>query len=245
MAGGLTALTYLSQWKFYSGSNYFFSHVLALWLLLMTGCASTSDINTDLQESIDWYTGAAGYVNDELAKALLERAATSQDPLALMWMARVYSTGRMGFAQDLTLARRIAAGVIGAVEQLASEGNAEANFLIGTAFAEGLGRPLDPAEAARWYERAARMGNMLAHHNMGNIYAAGTGVPQDDLLAVSWWQQAAAQGDAIPQFRLAVMFEEGRGTNFDMDAAIRWYEDSARRGYSQAKAALARLEKSN
>lgn len=210
-------------------------------LLTMFSCSNRLALDDDLAESILWYTGAAGHVDDERAHTLLERAAASQDTLAIMWMARVYSTGRMGFGRDYELAQRTALEVIQAVEKLAQRGSSEANFLMGTAYAEGIGKKLDPILAAQWYERAASMGNMLAQHNMGNIYASGTGVEQNDALAVSWWQQAADQGDAIPQYRLAVMYEQGRGVEQDRDEAIRWYRDSAERGYAQAQEALIRL----
>ena len=221
---------------------FFRQCVLVICLLIVGGCNVTPDLNTDLANAIDWYTGAAGYVDDERARMLLERAAATQDTLAVMWIARVHSTGRMGFLQDRSLAQQIASSVIQDVERLAEEEVAEANFLMGTSYAEGLGNTTDLVEAATWYRRAALMGNMLAQHNMGNIYASGSGVPQDDSLAVYWWRQAAEQGDAIPQFRLAVMFEEGRGVGRDIDEAISWYKESASRVYSQARAALDRLE---
>lgn len=220
---------------------FFRSAALSCCCLLLAGCVSTAGLNPDLTASIAWYTGAAGHVDDNRARRLLERAAASEDPLAIMWIARVHSTGRMGFARDLDLARQVAEGVIADVEGLANADVAEAGFLMGTAFAEGLGKTVDPGAAASWYERAALLGNMLAQHNMGNIYAAGTGVPQDDTRAVFWWRQAADQGDAIPQFRLAVMLEQGRGVGVNIDAALRWYRQSAGRGYAPAQAALARL----
>ncbi|MDA1372318.1 MAG: tetratricopeptide repeat protein [Proteobacteria bacterium] len=194
-----------------------------------------------MAEAINWYTGAAGHVDDARARLLLERAAASQDTLAVMWIARVHSTGRMGFMQDRNLAQEVASNVIQDVERLANANVAEACFLMGTAFAEGLGKTVDPVAAARWYERAALLGNMLAQHNMGNIYASGTGVPQNNALAVSWWLQAAAQGDAIPQFRVAEMFERGLGVDLDIEQATRWYRESARRGYGPAQVALDRL----
>ena len=216
-------------------------NAFVLWLLTVTSCIAIPSLNADLTEAIGWYTGAVGYVDNARARGFLERAASSEDPLAIMWIARVHSTGRMGFTQDRNLAEQVASSVIQDVERLANEDVAEACFLMGTAFAEGLGKTVNPLAAARWYERAALLGNMLAQHNMGNIYASGTGVPQNDSLAVSWWLQAAEQGDAIPQFRLAVMFEQGLGIDLDIEQAIRWYEESARRGYSQAQEALDRI----
>jgi len=182
-----------------------------------------------------------GKVDDNRARQLLERAVETRDPLATMWLARVYSTGRMTFTANKPQAIIIAESVIEEIESLADEGNPEAMFLMGTAFAEGLAKPIDPELAVVWYRRAAKQGNTLAIHNMGNVYAAGSGVEQSDEQAVKCWRQAAEKGDVIPQLRLATMYEEGRGTGQDLDQAIFWYRQAATRGNSAAAAALSRL----
>ncbi|GAC14238.1 tetratricopeptide repeat protein [Aliiglaciecola lipolytica] len=198
-------------------------------------------VDANLLESIKWYTGETGKVDDSKAKTLLEKAASTHDPLAIMWIARVYSTGRMGFPADKDKAKEIAAKVITDVEQLAQQQVAEANFLMGTAYAEGLGKTKNDEEAVIWYRRAAIEGHVLAQHNLGNVYASGTGVQQNDELAVNWWRQAAEQGDAIPQYQLGVMYEKGKGVSKDLKTSIDWYQKAADRGNAKAKSALQRL----
>ncbi len=209
--------------------------------LLTCQSVSVSEIDSSLVESIRWYTGETGTVDDARAKVLLEEAVARGDAISLMWLARVYSTGRMGFPADKTQAKQIAAGVIAEIERRANAGSAEAAFLMGTAYAENLARPLDPVQAVQWYRLAAAQQHVLAQHNLGNVYFSGTGVPQDDAMAVQWWTLAAEQGDAIPQYRLGIMFEEGRGVSTDLQQALRWYRDSAQRGNANARAALLRL----
>jgi len=168
-------------------------------------------------------------------------AAADEDPISRMWLARCYSTGRMGFERDPGRARAMAADIVATIRDLASHGEAEALFLMGTAYDEALGVVEDPAEAAAWYRRAADAGHVLAAHNMGNLHAAGRGVRQSDEQAVAWWRKAAEQGDAIPMLRLGTMYEEGRGVPRDLEQAKAWYARAASRGNAQAKAALARL----
>lgn len=199
-------------------------------------------VDANLTESIRWYVGATGQVDDSRAKALLEQAALDRDPLSMMWMARVYSTGRMGFKSDTRRAREIAATVIADVEALAAQGNVEAGFLMGTAFAEGLGKSRDDAEAISWYLRAAEAGHILAQHNLGNAYDSGTGVQRNAVQAVSWWRRAAEQGDAIPEFQLGRAYEKGAGVERDLTAALAWYRRSAQRGYGRAREAARQLE---
>jgi uncharacterized protein len=217
--------------------------VLALLALPVAGLAQTT-VDPDLVESIRWYVGATGRVDDARAKALLEKAAADADPLSTMWMARVYSTGRMGFKADARRAKEIAAGVIGDVEALAGQGNIEAQFLMGTAFAEKLGKPRDDVAAVGWYRRAAEAGHLLAQHNLGNAYDSGTGVRRDPVQAVAWWRRAAEQGDAIPQFQLGRSYERGVGVTWDLREAYAWYSNSASRGYGRAIDAVRRMDRS-
>ncbi|MDT8429844.1 MAG: tetratricopeptide repeat protein [Pseudomonadales bacterium] len=216
--------------------------ILLASLLLMGACQPVPGTDAELQRAIDLYTGVAGTVDDAQAKRLLESAVAREETLAIMWLARVYSTGRMGFPADKAQAQSIAAGVIDDIAQLAAAGNPEAKFLMGTAFAEGLGKAQNPELAVQWYRRAAADAHVLAQHNLGNVYFSGTGVEQSDAMAVYWWTLAAEQGDAIPQFRLAEMLEQGRGTARDAEAALRWYRKAAAKGNVNARAALARLE---
>lgn len=216
--------------------------LLFLFLIFNTPVLIAADTNSDLQQAIAWYIGSTGQVDDSRAREHLEKASATGDTLSIMWLARVHSTGRMEFEKDYSLAQEIAADVIDEVESLAHQNHPEAMFLMGTAYAEGLGKEKDAAIAASWYQRAALLGNTLAQHNMGNIYESGTGVRQDDAQAVYWWLQAAAGGDAIPQWQLGRMYESGRGVEKDLNEALRWYRDSAARGNARAQQALARLE---
>lgn len=194
-----------------------------------------------LVEAVDWYTGVAGSVDNDRARELLEEAIAGGGPLATMWLARVHSTGRMGFPHDLERAREIADGVIRDVQRAAESGVLEAVFLMGTAFDEGLGKPVDHERAAQWHRRAAERGHVLGAHNIGNQYSEGRGVAVDPALAVEWWTLAADKGDAITQLRLGESYEAGRGVTRDLDVARDWYGRAAAAGNAEAQEALARL----
>ena len=216
---------------------------IAFNLCLLMYCSvppTASDVL--LVESIRWYTGENGKVDHVLARGLLEQSVTEGDSLSIMWLARVYISGRMTFPQDPNRAQKLAKSVANEVEALAHEGNTEAMFLLGTAYAEGLGRTRDEFAGARWYRAAAEKGHTLAQHNLGNAYFAGIGVQQSDQLAVQWWTLAARSGDAIPQVRLAEMYEQGRGVLKDISTAFCWYRNAAQRGDKNAAAAVVRLQ---
>ena len=211
-------------------------------LLLAAGCSpAPAEPDPALVQAIDWYTGVARSVDDARARELLEQAVDREGVLSLMWLARVHSTGRMGFVRDEERARAIAAEVIAEVERAAEAGVLEAVFLMGTAFDEGLGKPVDPVQAAAWHRRAAERGHVLGAHNLGNQYAAGRGVEEDHALAAEWWLRAAERGDAITQLRLGEAYEAGRGVPLDLARAREWYGRAAAAGNAQALEALGRL----
>ena len=213
----------------------------AAWFPAGACVAAPGEPDPGLLEAVDWYTGVAGTVDDGRARELLRGAVDGGGPLAVMWLARVHSTGRMGFPRDEERARALAESVIRDVQRAAESGVLEAVFLMGTAYDEALGKPLDRVRAASWHRRAAERGHVLAAHNLGNAYAEGRGVAEDPALAVEWWERAAEEGDAITQLRLGEAYEAGRGIARDLDAARGWYERAAAAGNRQAREALERL----
>jgi TPR repeat protein len=53
---------------------------------------------------------------------------------------------------------------------------------------------MDPAEAARWYRKAAEQGLAEAQFNLGLRYYKGEGVRKSRTMALKWFRKAAAQG---------------------------------------------------
>lgn len=77
-----------------------------VFIAFAAGCvAAPQQPDAALLEAVDWYTGVAGAVADDRARALLDEAVAGDGPLAVMWLARVHSTGRMGFPRDGERAR--------------------------------------------------------------------------------------------------------------------------------------------
>jgi TPR repeat protein len=76
----------------------------------------------------------------------------------------------------------------------AERGEAGAQFVLGTLYAEGDGVPEDDVEAVRWFRLAAEQGDAFYQTILGSKYANGRGVPTDQVLAYMWYNLAAAQG---------------------------------------------------
>ena len=82
-----------------------------------------------------------------------------------------------------------------ATRHAAEQGDADAQFNLGSMYATGRGVPQDDAEAVRWYRLATEQGDASAQYLVGFAYATGRGVPEDDVTAHMWLNVAAATGD--------------------------------------------------
>ena len=85
---------------------------------------------------------------------------------------------------------------IKALRETAEQGDAAAQYDLGSMYFYGEEIPKDDAEAVKWLRKAAEQGYVEAQFRLGRIYANGRGVPKDDVEAVKCLRQAAEQGHA-------------------------------------------------
>lgn len=105
---------------------------------------------------------------------------------------------------------------------LADGGNAEAQFNLGLLHENGLGVPIDKAEAARWFRRAAEQEDRLAQAYLAEMYGKGLGVPRDDAEALRWFRRAAEHGHAPSQHNVGLFYATGRGVEPNEVEAYAW-----------------------
>ena len=79
------------------------------------------------------------------------------------------------------------------VRSLAEQGNAEAQFILGSMYRDGQGVEKDLEETLKWWKKAAELGNVDAQFALGNIYSGGFGVARDYVLSYMWFDITAAQ----------------------------------------------------
>ena len=82
----------------------------------------------------------------------------------------------------------------------AEQGNAEAQFYLGTCYYKGEGVEQNYSEAVKWFRKAADQGVASAQYLLGFYYECGKGVEQDLKEAKNWYRKAADQG-----FELAIV----------------------------------------
>ena len=94
---------------------------------------------------------------------------------------------------------------------LAEQGNAGAQYNLGSLYSNGKGVPQDYKEAVKWYRLSVKQGNAFAQVKLGYFYTVGQGVPQDKKEAVRLYRLSAEQGDATAQFNLGNQYANGTG----------------------------------
>ncbi len=109
----------------------------------------------------------------------------------LVWPALVHADYRAG-AKAYTLGDYATA--FKEWRPLAEQGDATAQYSLGTMYRHGQGVPQDDAQARGWYLKAAEQGYVFAQAALGLIYQHGQGVLQDYVQAHMWFNLTAAQG---------------------------------------------------
>ena len=121
-----------------------------------------------------------------------------------------------------------------ALQQQAQQGDAAAQFQLGTRFDAGQDVPQNFAMAAKWFRAAAEQGNAAAQNQLGKYLQSGLGGAQNHVEAVKWLQQAAQAGDPQHLVDLATMYENGFGVAQDYGGAAALYRRAAQLGHLDA-----------
>jgi TPR repeat protein len=78
--------------------------------------------------------------------------------------------------------------------EAAMNGDAAAQYTLGTAYYGGSGVEQNDWEAAYWFQRAAEQNNARAQTSLGMMYVLGRGVPKDVIEGYKWITIAARRG---------------------------------------------------
>jgi len=92
----------------------------------------------------------------------------------------------------------------------AEQGNADAQYLVASAYRDGNGVKQNSSLALHWFRRAAERGHAGAQKSLGLIYDQGIGVSGSVAKAEYWYRRAAKQGNAEALYRLGQFYSEER-----------------------------------
>jgi localization factor PodJL len=130
---------------------------------------------------------------------------------------------------------KLPAAVGGSLRTAAAKGDPAAEYEIAQRYAEGRGVPQNLAEAADWFDRAAKQGLAPAQFRLGGFYEKGFGVKKDLDAARRLYLAAAAAGNAKAMHNLAVLYAEGIDGKPDYQNAAKWFRKAADYGLGDSQ----------
>lgn len=133
----------------------------------------------------------------EVAKrlaAVLGRLAEAGLPKAQLMLGVLHFKGmpEFGVPQDYALA-------FAWIQKAATQGDAEAAFILGVMYEGNSGTTQDFAKAVQWFRKAAEQGNADGQLAIGQMYEKGLGVPRDVVEAHKWMNLATSRAPSKGQ----------------------------------------------
>ncbi|MCB1379306.1 MAG: SEL1-like repeat protein [Alphaproteobacteria bacterium] len=128
-----------------------------------------------------------------------------------------------------------------ALRQAAANGDAKAQFIVGSRYLDGEGVEQDLPAAARWYQLSAAHGLAPAQYRLATMFERGKGVPQDVATALVWYERAAGGGNVKAMHNAAVIAASNQVGTPNYDKAFRWFKEAAERGLKDSQFNLAVL----
>lgn len=120
------------------------------------------------------------------------------------------------------------------IQPMAEQGDANAQFFLGTMYRNGHNVAQDYAQAIAWYKKSAEQGDLRAQYNLAMMYSKGEGVPENNTEAARWFETAAQRGHVPSQYNLGVLYGNGKGVPLDIIEAHKWFSIAAMSGDAEA-----------
>lgn len=107
----------------------------------------------------------------------------------------------------------------------AEQGDAKAQYELGTHYLKGDKVEKDYKKAVKWDRKAAKQGMSKAESALGFAYMKGYGVDKDYKEAVKWLEKAAEKGNKNAQYMLGKIYLEGsKDVKKDKKKAAHWLD---------------------
>lgn len=105
----------------------------------------------------------------------------------------------------------------------AEQGDVDAQYDLGYAYATGRDVERDRSKAIKWYAAAAKAGHLEAQYALGSLFQKGwKGIPPNHREAANWFKKAAEKGHVKAQWQLSLLYENGKGVKKSVVEAYKW-----------------------
>ena len=127
------------------------------------------------------------------------------------------------------------------LEQLAEDGDAYAQYIIGTAYRNGGLLIPDIAKAKKFLERAAEQEIDAAQYALGKLYLSGDADVHDPAKGIYWLKRSADNGNDYAAYRLGKEYLSDKNTIKDAETAVSYLRQAADNGSAYAQYLLGKL----
>lgn len=112
----------------------------------------------------------------------------------------------------------------------AQEGDAESQFVVGNAYANGTGVQMNKQLGLEWLEKASKQGHAEASYTVGLLREN-----EDAARAVPYYQIAADKGHVKSNFKLGTFYLRGTGVPLDVEKAVTYFTVAADAGDAESQ----------
>lgn len=127
------------------------------------------------------------------------------------------------------------------LEQLAEDGDAYAQYIIGTAYRDGGLLIPDTAKAQKLLERAAEQDLDVAQYALGKLYLSDDADIHDPAKGIYWLKRSADNGNDFAAYRLGKEYLSGKNVSKDTSTAAEYLRQAANNGNAYAQYLLGKL----
>ena len=117
------------------------------------------------------------------------------------------------------------------LENLAKQGNLEAQIELANSYRKGIRVIQDYKTAVKWFTLAAEQGDAISQYNLGIMYSFGFGVVPNYRHGAKWYTLAAEQGHALAQYNLGRLYYLGKGVPEILIYAHMWAKQASSNGF--------------
>jgi len=123
---------------------------------------------------------------------------------------------------------------IKALEELAKNGDAEAQYKMGTRYISGNGVKKNVKRAIELFNQSAAQDYTRSLYILGKLYWDGTYIKKKDSKAIEWFEKAARKGHGNAQYNLAVILSRYPNNKEFLIKSYAWFSVVSKRGHPKA-----------
>ena len=127
------------------------------------------------------------------------------------------------------------------LEQLAEDGDAYAQYIIGTAYRDGGLLIPDMVKVQKLLKRAAEQDLDVAQYALGKLYLSDEADVHDSAKGIYWLKRSADNGNNYAAYRLGKEYLSGKNTIKDAETAVSYLRQAADNGSAYAQYLLGKL----